>query len=406
MDDRAGLNGSIDHLRDEADAGGKSPSISATVRSLGASPRGPQEARRALVTGAAGFLGSHLCDHLLAEGRRVMGIDNLMTGRQRNLAHLRDHPRFEFAFHDVLTPFTGQFDEIWHLACPASPPAYQADPVATARIAFEGTLNMLSLARGSNARIFIASTSEVYGDPDVHPQREDYLGAVNPTGPRACYDEGKRIAETLAFDFHRMHGTPVRVARIFNTYGPRMNVSDGRVVSNFIVQALTGEDITLYGNGEQTRSFCYVDDLIEGFMALMESDEIGPVNLGNPGEFTVRELAERVLDMTGAGSRLVFRDLPQDDPRRRRPDIGRAVSTLGWRPHVDLETGLRRTIAGFTNELVLDGVIADRAGGRREADVRSAPSLEPPLTVGSPTNVDPVGHDGFRADERKVAAGS
>ena len=317
----------------------------------GNSPKGPGGAPRALVTGAAGFLGSHLCDRLIAEGRRVMAIDNLMTGRRGNIAHLRQHPRFEFAFHDVLTPLSGQFDEIWHLACPASPPAYQADPIATARIAFEGTLNMLRLAHGCGARILIASTSEVYGDPDVHPQREDYLGAVNPTGRRACYDEGKRIAETLAFDYHRVHGLPVRVARIFNTYGPRMNASDGRVVSNFIVQALTGQDITLYGDGSQTRSFCYVDDLIEGMMRLMAGDEPGPFNLGNPGEFTVLELAEKVLEMTGAGSRPVMKDLPQDDPRRRRPDIGKARAAFGWSPRVGLEEGLRATIASFAAEL-------------------------------------------------------
>ena len=333
-----------------------------------ASPRGHGEPPRALVTGAAGFLGSHLCDRLLAEGRRVMGVDNLMTGRRRNLAHLRDHPRFEFAFHDVLTPFSGQFDEIWHLACPASPPAYQADPIATARIAFEGTLNMLRLAQGCGARVLVASTSEVYGDPDVHPQREDYLGAVNPTGRRACYDEGKRIGETLAFDFHRMHGLEVRVARIFNTYGPRMNASDGRVVSNFIVQALTGESITLYGDGSQTRSFCYVDDLIEGLWRLMGGSGTGPVNLGNPNEFTVRELADKVLAMTGGSSQLVVRNLPQDDPRRRRPDIRLAEEMLDWRPHVPLEEGLRHTIAAFAAELHLEASVGS-----------TTPSLQPRL---------------------------
>lgn len=340
----------------------------------GASPRGPNESPRALVTGAAGFVGSHLCDRLLRDGRRVLGVDNLMTGRQRNLAHLAGHPRFEFAFHDVLAPLTGQFDEVWHLACPASPPAYQADPIATARIAFEGTLNVLRLAQGCGARIFLASTSEVYGDPDVHPQREDYLGAVNPTGRRACYDEGKRIAETLAFDFHRVHGVAVRVARIFNTYGPRMNPSDGRVVSNFIVQALMGHDLTLYGDGSQTRSFCYVDDLVDGMMRLMAGDAPGPFNLGNPGEFTVMTLAQKVLALTGAGGQLVLRDLPHDDPRRRRPDITRAEEALGWRPRVDLDEGLERTVAYFAAELGLLATPPLAPAGDRPAIAAPAPA--------------------------------
>ena len=308
---------------------------------------------RVLVTGAAGFLGSHLCDRLLAEGHTVRGIDNFLSGRAENIGHLSGHERFSFEAHDVVKPYDGAFDWIFNLACPASPPHYQLDPVGTARICFMGADNLLALAQRNGARFFQASTSEVYGDPEVHPQPETYRGAVNPIGPRACYDEGKRAAETLCFDYHRAHGVDIKVARIFNTYGPRMNPDDGRVVSNFIVQALRGQDITIYGNGEQTRSFCFVDDLIEGFIKLMESPKgvTGPVNIGNPGEFTIRELAEIVIEMTGAKSRLAARPLPQDDPRQRRPDITLAKNLLGWEPKINLRAGLVKTIAYYETEL-------------------------------------------------------
>jgi UDP-glucuronate decarboxylase len=308
---------------------------------------------RALVTGAAGFLGSHLCDALVARGYDVVGLDNYFTGRKENVAHLLGNPNFEMVRHDVRLAYWGEFDEIYHLACPASPRFYQRNAIATAKISFLGSLNMLGLAKRTRARILHASTSEVYGDPDEHPQKEAYVGHVNPIGPRACYDEGKRMAEALFFDYHRQHDIDIKVVRIFNTYGPRMNQHDGRVVSNFIVQALKGEDITIYGDGSQTRSFCYVDDLIRGFLAAMDTppDFTGPVNLGNPDEFTIRALAETVIAMTGSRSQIVAEPLPVDDPRRRRPDITLARDSLGWQPQVGLREGLASTIRFFEQEL-------------------------------------------------------
>jgi UDP-glucuronate decarboxylase len=304
---------------------------------------------RVLVTGGAGFLGSHLCERLLADGHDVLCVDNYFTGRRANVAHLLDHPNFEMMRHDVTFPLYVEVDEIYNLACPAAPIHYQFDPVQTTKVSVHGAINMLGLAKRTKAKIFQASTSEVYGDPQVHPQKEGYWGHVNPIGPRSCYDEGKRCAETLFFDYHRQHATRIKIARIFNTYGPRMHVNDGRVVSNFVVQALCGEDITLYGDGSQTRSFCYVDDLIEGFVRLMNSpDQItGPMNLGNPVEFTIRELAETVVDLVGSKSRLTHKPLPGDDPRQRQPDITLAQETLGWEPKVALREGLVRTIAHF-----------------------------------------------------------
>jgi UDP-glucuronate decarboxylase len=309
--------------------------------------------KRILVTGGAGFLGSHLIDRLLDQGHEVIGLDNLFTGTKRNIDHLHNNPRFEFMRHDVTFPLYVEVDEIYNLACPASPIHYQHDPVQTTKTSVHGAINMLGLAKRLKAKIFQASTSEVYGDPAVHPQPESYWGNVNPIGPRSCYDEGKRCAETLFFDYHRQHGLKVKVARIFNTYGPRMHHADGRVVSNFIVQALQGDPITIYGEGQQTRSFCYVDDLVEGFIRLMECDDdvTGPVNLGNPGEFTIRELAEQVLAQTGSSSSMVQEPLPQDDPKQRRPDITRAREVLGWEPTVQLETGLERTIDYFRMRL-------------------------------------------------------
>ena len=309
--------------------------------------------KRVLVTGGAGFLGSHLIDRLLERGDDVLCVDNLFTGTKENLYHLHNHPRFEFMRHDVTFPLYVEVDEIWNLACPAAPIHYQHDPVQTTKTSVHGAINMLGLAKRLGCRIFQASTSEVYGDPSVHPQREEYWGNVNPIGTRSCYDEGKRCAETLFFDYHRQMGLDIKVARIFNTYGPRMHANDGRVVSNFIVQALKGEDITIYGDGGQTRSFCYVDDLIDGFLALMDSPEgfTGPVNLGNPGEFTIRELAEAVIELTGSSSRLAFEPLPQDDPKQRCPDIELAQSQLGWQPKIALREGLQKTISYFSETL-------------------------------------------------------
>ena len=305
--------------------------------------------KRILVTGGAGFLGSHLIDRLIDQGHEVICADNLFTGSKRNIEHLHNHPRFEFVRHDVCNPLKLEVDEIYNLACPASPVHYQYNPVLTTKTSVMGAMNMLGLAKRLHCRIFQASTSEVYGDPEVHPQREDYWGHVNPIGTRSCYDEGKRCAETLFFDYHRQHGVAIKVARIFNTYGPRMHPKDGRVVSNFITQALTGEDLTIYGDGTQTRSFCYADDLVEGFLRLMESpaEVTGPINLGNPGEFTMIELAEQVLKLTGSRSKIIHLPLPQDDPRQRKPDISLARAQLGWEPKVPLAEGLKRTIDYF-----------------------------------------------------------
>jgi UDP-glucuronate decarboxylase len=304
---------------------------------------------RALVTGGSGFLGSHLTDRLLARGQEVLCVDNLFTGQKRNVAHLHGNPKFEFLRHDVTFPLFVEVDQIWNLACPASPIHYQHDPVQTTKTSVHGAINMLGLAKRLGAKILQASTSEVYGDPAVHPQTEDYWGNVNPIGPRSCYDEGKRCAETLFFDYHRQHSLRIKVIRIFNTYGPRMHPNDGRVVSNFIVQALRGEGITIYGDGMQTRSFCYVDDLIDGMIRLMDTgdDITGPINIGNPGEFTMIELAEIVLRLTGSKSKLVRMPLPADDPKQRKPDITRARSQLGWEPKVKLEDGLKETIDYF-----------------------------------------------------------
>ena len=303
---------------------------------------------RILVTGGAGFLGSHLCDRLIAEGHEVTVIDNLFTGRKQNIAHLLAHPRFEFVRHDVIDPFKFEVDQIYNLACPASPPHYQYNPIKTIKTSILGSINCLGLAKRVKARVFQASTSEVYGDPHVHPQPESYWGNVNPIGKRSCYDEGKRCAETLFFDYHREHKVDIRVVRIFNTYGPRMHESDGRVVSNFIVQALRGEDLTIYGDGSQTRSFCYVDDLIEGWLRLMaQTDTVGPMNIGNPTEFTMLQLAELTLKLVGGKSKIVHKPLPADDPKQRRPDITLAQKVLKWEPKVPLEDGLQRTIAYF-----------------------------------------------------------
>ena len=312
--------------------------------------------KRTLVTGGAGFLGSHLCDRLLARGDDVLCVDNFFTGTKDNIVHLLDHPRFELIRHDVTFPLYIEVDEIFNLACPASPVHYQHDPVQTTKTSVHGAINMLGLAKRVKAKIFQASTSEVYGDPEVHPQIESYWGRVNPIGTRACYDEGKRCAETLFFDYYRQHRMRIKVARIFNTYGPRMHPNDGRVVSNFIVQALKNEPITLYGDGNQTRSFCYVSDMIDGFVRLMDSsDELqGPVNLGNPVEFRMRELAEQVIDLTGSRSVLEHQPLPQDDPRQRQPDITLARDHLGWQPIVQLREGLQQTIAYFDTMLHSD----------------------------------------------------
>jgi UDP-glucuronate decarboxylase len=309
--------------------------------------------RKILVTGGAGFLGSHLCDRLVAGGNDVICLDNFFTGSKLNIAHLADKPYFEVMRHDVTFPLYVEVDRIFNLACPASPVHYQFDPVQTTKTSVHGAINMLGLAKRTRARILQASTSEVYGDPEVHPQTESYWGRVNPIGIRSCYDEGKRCAETLFFDYYRQHALDIKVVRIFNTYGPRMHPNDGRVVSNFIVQALKGENITIYGDGKQTRSFCYVDDLIEGMLRMMDSGEDfpGPVNIGNPGEFTMLELAENVIRLTGSRSKLVFEPLPQDDPRQRQPDISLATEKLGWAPKVKLEDGLKETIAYFRRTL-------------------------------------------------------
>ena len=308
---------------------------------------------RALVTGGAGFLGSHLCDRLLSDGYSVICVDNYYSSTKENIAHLLDNPRFEVIRHDVTFPLYVEVDEIYHLACPASPIHYQRDPVQTTKTAVHGSINMLGLAKRTGAKILLTSTSEIYGDPLVHPQTEDYWGNVNPIGPRACYDEGKRAAETLFFDYHRQHNLHIKVVRLFNTYGPRMHPHDGRVVSNFVVSALTGKPITIYGEGQQTRSFCYVDDLIDGLIAMMNSgdDVTGPINLGNPGEFTIAELAAEVIKQTGVDPGIEYLPLPPDDPTRRQPDITRAKQTLGWEPTIELKAGLAKTIEYFRGVL-------------------------------------------------------
>ncbi|MGE6699321.1 UDP-glucuronic acid decarboxylase family protein [Hyphomonas sp. NPDC076900] len=312
--------------------------------------------KRVLITGGAGFIGSFLCERLLEAGATVLCVDNFFTGTRMNVSHLIGHPRFELMRHDVCFPLYVEVDEIYNMACPASPVHYQFDPVQTTKTSVHGAINMLGLAKRVKAKILQASTSEVYGDPAIHPQPEEYWGNVNPIGPRSCYDEGKRCAETLFFDYHRQHALRIKVARIFNTYGPRMHPNDGRVVSNFIVQALKGEDITLYGDGSQTRSFCYVDDLVRGLIGLMETPDnlTGPINIGNPNEFTIRQLAENVIDLTGSKSKLVFRPLPQDDPKQRQPDITKARDLLKWEPSIELRDGLSKTIAYF------DALLADR----------------------------------------------
>ena len=329
--------------------------------------------KRVLVTGGVGFLGSHLCERLLGEGNDVLSVDNYFTGRKENIAHLLGHPNFEAMRHDITFPLYVEVDEIYNLACPASPVHYQFDPVQTTKTSVVGAINVLGLAKRIKAKVFQASTSEVYGDPTLHPQTEDYRGNVNPIGPRACYDEGKRCAETLFFDYWRQHGVRIKVVRIFNTYGPRMHPNDGRVVSNFIVQALRGDDITIYGEGRQTRAFCFVDDLVDGFVRLMATgdDVTGPINLGNPVEIQVRELAERVIELTGSRSKIVRRPLPIDDPTQRCPNITQARDVLGWEPKVPLEEGLRRTIAYF--DKLLTGAPNQTAASREPRDTSAVP---------------------------------
>jgi UDP-glucuronate decarboxylase len=309
--------------------------------------------KRIMVTGGCGFLGSHLCEQLVHQGHEVICVDNCFTGTKKNIRHLLNNPNFEFIRHDITFPLYTEVDEIFNLACPASPIHYQFDPVQTTKTSVHGAINMLGLAKRVRAKILQASTSEVYGDPDIHPQHESYWGRVNPIGPRACYDEGKRCAETLFFDYHRQHALKIKVARIFNTYGPRMHPNDGRVVSNFIIQALTDEPITVFGDGLQTRSFCYVDDLVDGLLKLMNSadDFTGPINLGNPEEFTILELAEKIIELIGSGSNIVHKELPLDDPKQRQPDITLALKTLKWEPKTHLEKGLKKTITSFENLL-------------------------------------------------------
>jgi UDP-glucuronate decarboxylase len=309
--------------------------------------------KRILITGGAGFIGSHLCERLLGDGHEIICVDNCFTGTKRHIWHLLNHPRFEFIRHDITFPLYVEVDEIYNLACPASPIHYQFDPVQTTKTSVHGTINMLGLAKRVKAKIFQASTSEIYGDPEIHPQTENYWGNVNPIGPRSCYDEGKRCAETLFFDYHRMHGLKIKVARIFNTYGPRMHPNDGRVVSNFVVQALRGEPITVYGDGGQTRSFCYVDDLVDGIIRFMNTpiELIGPLNLGNPAEISIMQLAETIISLTESSSRIDFKSLPVDDPRKRKPDISLAREKLGWEPKVKLEAGLKKTIEYFKKNI-------------------------------------------------------
>ena len=309
--------------------------------------------KRVLVTGGSGFIGSHLCTRLLDSGCDVLCLDNLYSGEKDNIAHLLDSPYFEFVRHDVTFPFYAEVDEIYNLACPASPIHYQRDPVQTTKTSVHGAINMLGLAKRTGAKILQASTSEVYGDPEIHPQTEDYWGNVNPIGIRSCYDEGKRCAETLFMDYHRQHQVKTKIVRIFNTYGPRMHPNDGRVVSNFIVQALQGQDITIYGDGSQTRSFCYVDDLITGLMLMMESDDsvTGPINLGNPVEQTIKQLSSQIVAMIGSKSKIIFKDMPQDDPKRRKPDISQAKNLLSWSPVCELEAGLNKTVNFFRSRL-------------------------------------------------------
>ena len=316
-------------------------------------PRLYDSRKRVLVTGGAGFLGSHLIDRILAQGHEVVCVDNFFTGSKRNIEHMLPNPRFEFIRHDVTFPLYLEVDEIYNLACPASPIHYQHDPVQTTKTSVHGAINMLGLAKRLKAKILQASTSEVYGNPSVHPQPEEYWGNVNPIGPRSCYDEGKRCAETLFFDYHKQMGLGIKVARIFNTYGPRMHYADGRVVSNFVVQALLGENLTIYGDGSQTRSFCYVDDLIDGLIKLMETGPtvIGPVNIGNPKEFTICELAQKIIARTKSGASLVRKPLPSDDPQQRRPDISKAIDLLGWTPKIELDEGLDRTIKYFRDQM-------------------------------------------------------